>query len=405
MSVSVRSNQTVTRRPGMLAFRRGVEISDASFYEKDAIDGTEKPVFVLSHGFRGAASNDTSSKKGTATGGAVDPRHVNMTETARLSPASSGFVARFGMKMLPLKEALDTCIGTKPSASANAQVIRQSFTDFIERAGEDRTGIDEVSRRIARNVLNGRWLWRNLSIASAVKVQVYAMGLRGEKGDLIASVDDALALPRDHFRDFTHDEIQLGDQIASGMLGETRLCGVVVEANVDIGVPGGVEVFCSQNYVARPKSSGNEENAPRSLYKLPLDDAPDGVVGHAAFRDAKVWAALRTIDTWYGDEAEEFGPIAVEPLGASLAHVRFFRDKKNNSALDIVRRLNIVDPAEPDGMYFLAALMRGGVYGEKEKEEKNPTSPQKGSGRGQGEAQSETGDDADGLPLPEQQAA
>lgn len=376
MSASARSTKTVIHRPGMLAFRRAIEISDAAFYETNG--AVEKPVYVLSHGFRGAASNETSSKNGAAAGGEVDPRHVNMTETARLSPSTSGFVARFGMKMLPLKDSMDTCIGTKSAARANAQVIRDSFVDFIDRATADRTGIDEVSRRIARNVLNGRWLWRNRSIASAIAITVYEMGLYGQKGEKIASTEDALASPLEHFGDYTADEINLGARIASGMLGETRLSGVVVEAHVDIGVMGGVEVFCSQNYVARPKSSNSNDDADdsRSLYKLPLDGAPEGVVGHAALRDAKVWAALRTVDTWYGDEVEEFGPISAEPLGASLTHVRFFR-KRGNSALDIVRRLNIVDPAEPDGMFFLAVLLRGGVYGENEKDKKpaNAASP------------------------------
>jgi len=78
---------------------------------------------------------------------------------------------------------------------------------------------------------------------------------------------------------------------------------------------------------------------------------------------------LRTLDTWY-PEYEEIGePIAVEPQGASLSMMRFLRAKehKRSSAFELFKRLNQIDPNSAEGMYCVASLMRGGVFGESEK--------------------------------------
>lgn len=90
-------------------------------------------------------------------------------------------------------------------------------------------------------------------------------------------------------------------------------------------------------------------------------------MGTAALRDQKVANAIRTIDTWYPDyEQNGCKPIPVEPNGASLEAQRFFReigDKKNkSSAFDIIKELNITDPNSPQGMFFIACLVRGGVF-------------------------------------------
>ena len=42
---------------------------------------------------------------------------------------------------------------------------------FVQRAKEA-AGIDEIACRIARNIANGRWLWRNRLIASAIEIVV-----------------------------------------------------------------------------------------------------------------------------------------------------------------------------------------------------------------------------------------
>ncbi|MEO8005288.1 MAG: type I-F CRISPR-associated protein Cas7f/Csy3, partial [Betaproteobacteria bacterium] len=107
----------------------------------------------------------------------------------------------------------------------------------------------------------------------------------------------------------------------------------------------------------------NNTNDPNSF-------ADTVVMGTAALRDQKIGNAIRTIDTWYNDDAD-LRPIAIEPNGASLSDGKFYRPV--NGAYKL---LALVDElakqcdgtAQPDVMYLVAMMIRGGVFGESDKE-------------------------------------
>ena len=63
--------------------------------------------------------------------------------------------------------------------------------------------------------------------------------------------------------------------------------------------------------------------------------------------------------------------MPVEPMGASLALMRFTREKKA-SAFEMFKRLNQINPDSPEGMFCIAVMMRGGVLGEEEKSRSKP---------------------------------
>ena len=88
------------------------------------------------------------------------------------------------------------------------------------------------------------------------------------------------------------------------------------------------------------------------------------VMGQAALRDQKVSNALRTIDTWYPEYASFGRPIPVEPNGANLEYQRFFRNGRQASAFELVKKLNLLDPASLEGLFVTASLIRGGVFSE-----------------------------------------
>ena len=86
----------------------------------------------------------------------------------------------------------------------------------------------------------------------------------------------------------------------------------------------------------------------------------------------KVGNALRTIDTWYPNlEGEELGPIAVEPYGSVTSQGRAYRQPKQK--MDFYTLLDHwllrdKEPAIEQQHYVMANLIRGGVFGESEKE-------------------------------------
>lgn len=345
--------------PGVLAFQRGLVISDAELFNE--IDGVyeDNPVEVVRHGIRGTQNVNTSGSGDTATSGDTKQRSVSniqQTDSAKLASNADAMIARFSIRFLDLNDALFACAPGKVDTDEEVAALRESIKGFIQRAKEA-AGIDEVACRIARNIGNGRWLWRNRLIASAIEIAV------GDGQKELGRFKDALKISLREFGDYSEAERTVAQVIADGIRGRNDAALIVV-ARLEFGFRGAIEVFPSQNYI---------ENKPdgfaRSLYRLGQSEKSkpeDGprVMGRAAIRDQKVSNALRTIDTWYPGFEAHGRPIPIEPNGANLDAQCFFRDQKGFSAFDMVRRLNQIDPATPDGMFVTACLIRGGVYSE-----------------------------------------
>lgn len=343
--------------PGVTSFKRATVISDGTFYNIDK-NQVETPVHVIRHGIRGTQNvNSTKDSK--------DVRNIQVTETARTAPDACMFGVRFGFRMLSIHDALDSCAGT------DSDIMRSGVDAFIDRACESE-GINEVSRRIARNILNGRWLWRNRTIGKSVAVTV-----KGNHVD-IENVD-ALSIPLNNFDNYREDERILGERIASALCGNSEIDWLTVDGVIDLGFTGSIEVFPSQNYIEK-----KPDGFARPLYKLghpqPVNTDLMGrqslvgfsdvrIMGQAALRDQKIGNALRTIDTWYPEAASNgYKPIPVEPEGANLDQMTFYRKSRSgSSAFDIALRLGELNPASEDGMFMIASLIRGGVYGESDK--------------------------------------
>lgn len=352
------SELTFKKLPGVLAFQRGVVISDALFF--NVCEDGQTPVMVVRHGIRGTlnVNKDGDAEKSTAANAKrQEVSNIQTTDTAKLDANAQALAVRFSLRFLDLKDVLFACAPSSTDADDLVRQYRDSVAGFIARA-KTSDGLNDVAARFARNIANGRWLWRNRTIARHITVRVSVAG------KALASFD-ALDTPLNHFNDISADERQLATYIADGLRGEDD-SALDIEAQLDFGVRGALEVFPSQNYV---------ENKPRGfarpLYCLGAPERVHGnngmefestrTMGHAALRDQKIGNALRTIDTWYERYAEHGRPLPVEPNGASLEAQEFFRDRKT-SAFEFARRLNTLDPASPEGMFMIASLIRGGVF-------------------------------------------
>lgn len=359
--------------PSVLAFRRGVIITDAPLTYTNA-DGMEMPVPVIHHGTMGTqnvnekkAKSGTKEVSGTVSDGERDVRNLKVIESAKTGPDMTDLRVFFEIKALPLSEVLHSCANSKKENLEDAKKMRAMLDDFISRA-KNSEGLAEVSRRIVRNICNGRWLWRNRLIASGIRIEVSA-------GDKKWEIPNALQVPMRKFESYSDVEKSIGEVLVSGFSGEAEKVTLKVLAILDLGVTGSVEVYGSQNYEPDTGRSNNRGELSRSLYKLAMSSGQqdrDGVriVGQAAFRDAKIWNALRTIDDWYPGYSVADMPIPIEPQGASLSMMRFLRAKENKkaSAFELFKRLNQIDPDSTEGMYCIASLMRGGVFGDSEKD-------------------------------------
>lgn len=209
-------------------------------------------------------------------------------------------------------------------------------------------GFSELSRRYATNIANGRFLWRNRVGAEAVTVRVTQY-----QGQEVAARWDFRG-GRISLREFNTTDAhvsELAAAIEAGLKGDT-FTFLKIEGFARLGE--GQEVFPSQELILDRDNAGKS----KTLYEI------GGVAG---LHPQKIGNALRTIDTWY-PEADQFGPISVEPFGSVTNRGKAYRQPKDK--LDFYTLLdNWVlkgkAPAVEQQHYVMAVLVRGGVFGEK----------------------------------------
>ncbi len=347
----------LTKLPGSLSLQRGTIVSDALMYSGFA-DGLSVPLQVMYHGIRGTQNVANDKAKGSAVGNARgrEVSNVQHTESAKLATGADHLLVKFDLRFIDLKHILFACAPSKNDLMDNIQQFKLAFDDFIQRAKASE-GLQQVAARYVRNIANGRWLWRNRTVADRIEIEVTV----GD--DQTPYCFDALNIPLNQFDQPSDAELALAKVVAEHLCGQSN-AALHVRAKVYFGM-GNVEVFPSQNYLEeKPKGFS------RSLYKVDIvgldrKASDNQMLGQAALRDQKIGNALRTIDTWYEGYADRQLAIPVEPNGASLEAQQFFRSKKTSS-FDLMKQIGSLDPNSNDGMFMLACLIRGGVYSEGE---------------------------------------
>ena len=349
---------TFKKLPASLALQRGTVISDGAFFH--LIDGKTESLKVMYHGIRGTQNVAGNKSKGSASGESVarEVSNIQQTESAKLL-SNAKLLVTWDFRLIDLADILFASATKAGADKSDEQAFRKAFQGFVARA-KDSDGLKTVVGRYVRNVVNGRWLWRNRLVAESIVITVTPSQNSGKSYNF-----KALDYNLNSFDNPSADEQALAEILLTGAKGDATNAGLHIEAVVDFGM-GGVEVFPSQNYLEdKPKGFS------RSLYQLnpvrPQRGADNNqFLGQAALRDQKIGNAIRTIDTWYPN-AEEYNhkPIAVEPNGANLEHQFFYRvGKEKMSAFDILKEIDDLDPNSEKGMFLIACLIRGGVYSE-----------------------------------------
>lgn len=349
------SKQEFKKLPGVMSLTRRISVTDALFYSLMP-DASEKPLDVMRGGLRGTQNVNQGKKE------ARDVNNIQMTDVAKTDLEAEGLVVRVGIRFMPLEEGINSLALSKSDDKSLLIDFKNSFDSFVRRAIVDKDGLHEVACRYARNMANGRWLWRNRQFAQNVETEIRVDGQN--------FAFNALKISTKEFGNYSDDEIQLGTLIAASLSGEKDLTFEVKGfCNFGKGMNSSLEVYPSQNFLTdKPKGFA------RSLYSVgqsKLTRSPELIefesirlVGHAAIRDTKIANALRTIDTWYPGYRDYDLPIAVEPLGANLATQILHRDGNEHSSFAYFKKLNSIDPNSDKGMFVIASIIRGGVYSE-----------------------------------------
>ena len=339
---------TALKTASVLAFERKLDPSDALFFSGkwDARDTEQawQPIAIREKSVRGTASHRLKTKGN-------DPLKIDMkvevpnpqtVDVATLSADHDTLRVGFTLRVLS---------GTGQPSACNEPEYRAKLISTVSAYVAD-NAFSELGRRYAFNLANGRFLWRNRIGAEqvAVRIQRLENGLPSATWNV-----SALALPLRSF-DASDPEKksveELGALIAQGLRGETH---VLLQVTAFVRVGNGQEVFPSQEFV-QGRSSGDKS---KTLYS---------VNGIAGMHSQKIGNAIRSIDTWYID-ANDFGPIAVEPYGSVTTHGKAFRSPKNLDFYTLLDNWILKDkiPVVEQQHFVLAVLIRGGVFGDKEK--------------------------------------
>ena len=258
----------------VLAFERKLDPSDALFHagnwvQRDTTEGWQA-VSISEKSVRGTISNRLKAKDQDPAklDAAIENPNLQKVDVAALPSTADTLKVVFTLRVLG---------GTgKPSACNDADYLNK-LLDTV-RGYVDTQGFDELGRRYAFNLANGRFLWRNRIGAEQVEVRVaHLVGGIPQQ----AWTFDALALPLRSFDapSESHPALEgLARLVANGLVGQQHVL-LQVTAFVRIGC--GQEVFPSQELIL-DRGRGDKS---KTLYEV------NGVAG---IHSQKIGNALRT---------------------------------------------------------------------------------------------------------------
>jgi CRISPR-associated protein Csy3 len=333
----------------VLAFERKLDLSDGLFqaglWEKRAEAETWPAVAVREKSVRGTISNRL--KKADAEDPAkldakIQNPNLQTVDVACLPADGDTLKVSFTLRVLA---------GTGQPSACNQETYRQKLLQIVDGYVQA-NGFKELARRYAFNLANGRFLWRNRLGAEQVEIVVQRLAEgRAAKEWKFNALDFSLR----SFEAPQHYQgplMELAQALEEGLAG-SGFALFRVAAFIRLGQ--GQEVFPSQELILDKQSKS------KTLYEIN---------GAAGIHSQKLGNALRAIDTWY-PEAAEYGPIAVEPYGSVTTLGQAYRRPKDKTDFYSLLDDWILKDKAPtlDNQHFvLAVLIRGGVFGEKEKD-------------------------------------
>ncbi|OCG34000.1 MULTISPECIES: type I-F CRISPR-associated protein Csy3 [unclassified Gilliamella] len=329
----------------VLAFERSFDISDAIFAQQNSDDINISPVKLTEKSIRCTISNrlkNPLSPDPAKLDSAIQKPNLQKVDIAALDCDKDTLLVKWSCKVLPFSGNCSVC----------NDIEYQKEITKVTQGYIQNEGMQELAKRYAINILNGRWLWRNRMAAEKISISI----IRKNDEKPMVEVSD---VKKYQLNSFDYDDKSVNDLatlIETGLSGKEFVI-FNVEAKLKMGL--GQEVYPSQELIMDEDKAKNE-NKSKILYKK--ND-------QAAMHSQKISNAIRTIDTWYDDNAQF--PIAIEPYGSVTSMGHAFRQPKQK--LDFYTLfdnwvLKGEKPLLEQQHYVIAVLIRGGVFGASGKE-------------------------------------
>ncbi|MEB0139124.1 MULTISPECIES: type I-F CRISPR-associated protein Csy3 [unclassified Undibacterium] len=344
---------TASRKIGkvsVLAFEKKLVPSDGYMHGTtwDKRSGHATPLALIEKSVRGTISNRLSKAlqdDPAKLDAKVESPNLQTVDVCALGQDQDTLKLSFTLKILSGVE--------HPSACNNAE-FKQSYTK-VARAYAEKYNFTELATRYASNIANARFLWRNRVGAENLEVSVKVLS----GGSNLTWIFNAAKIPLRSFEANDLNIRELAKHISHALTGQAEFLTLEITAYAQVGKS--QEVYPSEELVLDKGNSKSKKS--KILY---------AVNGNAAMHSQKIGNALRTIDTWYPKYEEfETGPIAIEAYGAVTNLGVAYRkpsDKADFYTLFDKYARGDALANEAEEHYVMAVLVRGGVFGESDKE-------------------------------------
>ncbi|MBI0005721.1 MULTISPECIES: type I-F CRISPR-associated protein Csy3 [unclassified Gilliamella] len=327
----------------VLAFERSFDISDAIFAQQNSHDDQKlTPVLLSEKSVRGTISNrlkNALANDPAKLDAEIQKPNLQTVDVAALDADKDTLVVKWSCKVLPFLGSPSVC-----NDIDYQEELTKTTQSYIKSEG-----LQALAKRYAINILNGRWLWRNRMAAEQISISITR-----KKDDKIATIEVS-DVKQYQLNSFDCDDKSVNDLAAlieAGLLGKEFVI-FNIQAKLKMGL--GQEVYPSQELIL---DTGKEKS--KVLYEKN---------GQAAMHSQKISNAIRTIDTWYAENAEF--PIAIEPYGAVTTMGHAFRQPKQKQDFYTLFDNWVLKGEKPtleQQHYVIAVLIRGGVFGASGKE-------------------------------------
>lgn len=232
-----------------------------------------------------------------------------------------------------------------------------NYKSFVEKYIKE-NGLKELVSRYVLNILSGKIFWRNQhAFRKVIDIQVQT------KFQKQAFRFNTTTLEGDNFNSnpFSQEEDnilfnKLVDLISEEVV-STGLVGLKIHAYLEIGTA--APTYPSQSFLDEKPEGKGRILAGKNI-------SSDKKV--AVFSSQKIGNALRTIDTWYAEEAVE--AIPVEVYGVVVTRREALRASGKNSFYDFFEPSKFKKFVEnynsekiADKHYLMAMFIKGGVFG------------------------------------------
>lgn len=340
--------------PSVLSFEKKLVPSDGYMYGTTWENRYEsaQPLLIKEKTIRGTIGNrlkESVANDPAKLNAEIEKSNIQKVDACYLRENQDTLKIHFTLKVLGNLQEPSTC-----NDKNFLERYKNKVREYVETEG-----FEELGRRYALNIANGRFLWRNRVGASEVEVVVKSNPNEEGVGEKEWKFN-AKSYPLRNFKEFDEKVSELGSLIAKTLSGDEEsflILDIVCYAKVGEAQ----EVYPSEEFVDSPKTKSKNEKS-KTLYEID---------GQAAMHSQKIGNAIRTIDTWYSAYEEEGYPISIEPYGTVTTKGTAFRiPAKKEDFFTLFDMMMEGEGLEREqAHYVMGTLVRGGVFGAKGQEE------------------------------------